>query len=1478
MIKYNPLKLSILVFLVSVSLFFIYLTMEYYFSKEITYQNFLEKGIKKISRKTEYFRREIGKSSLILHSIQQNKIFREFLKSDHSNNKEEVIDLFLTAVRSNNSIMQLRYIDINGDELVRIDRTSHNRNVKIISDEHLQNKKNRNYFKEGFQRELNIVWFSNLDLNIENKKIEVPFNPTFRAVLPTGVNSKKTGMLVINFFAEDMLEELLYLPSYKLILIDSDGYILKHYESEYDWSRYRTVPFTFEKFFPEAQEILNSQFVHSSNFISRALFLELNNKLKIILKVDDSYFELEQDIFISKGIKLLLVFIPFSAFISFIIYFVLKKLRETMEKSEERYEIAKQLTETLTSVEKAKNEKEQLLSLFNSGDVAIFKWRNEMHWTVEYVSENVDLIFGYTKNDFLNKGISYSSIVHEDDLEHVIHEVMVAMDSNKDFFTHRPYRIISKLGEEIWILDNSRIIRDSAGNVTHFLGYIVNITELVKKEYELKISKEVLQVAIEGSGDGFWDWNLKSSEVHFSKQWKKMLGFEENELEATLDEWKNRIHPEDIDEVFQDLNNYINGKNNKYSNTHRLRKKDGDYIWVLDRAVIVERDEKGQPVRIIGTHTDMTEQKQLLIKVEENEKRLKTLLEISPIAVRVATQNGENVIFANSAYIKMINSEHNNIVGKNPKDYYVNPFDYNNIRERLNAGGTILNKLVHLNIPESKTEWALASYTQIEFNGEMAILGWFFDVTEMKKLERNLIEARRQAEQANQSKSEFLANMSHEIRTPLNGVIGLTDLTLQTDLTNVQRDYLIKAKQSSRALLNVLNDILDYSKVEAGKLDLEEEIFSLDEVFENLTALFGYKAEEKGLTLYYKVDHEVPRLIIGDSLRLSQVLNNLVGNAIKFTDSGEICIEVNQLNRNNLNEITTLQFQVKDTGIGLSYEQQNKLFKAFSQADTSHSRKYGGTGLGLAISKQIVNLFNGYINVESSKGEGSNFKFTAQFKVSEDRFKPFENSELKGKKVLIVDDQETSLNIISHQIKSLQMDITTSKDGKDAIEKITTASNEKNSFDYLLLDWIMPEYDGIYVVKELAKLHNNRIISDIPLTVMITAHSKNQLLNEFENDNFPLHAVLTKPITSSSLYESLTKENISYQKERDEILENEKGTFLEEKHILLVEDNAINQLIASENIIKLGLKVTVAKDGLEAVKKIENEKYDLILMDIQMPVMDGFEATKIIREKFSKNELPIIAMSAAVMNEDIQNSKKAGMNDHLGKPFKRSDLKNLIEKWLFLKNDIQEITNEEKEEFTEMNNKENLKIIDFQKGLELLDGDKEMFYDFLFGFKDYYSDANVKLENLIKENETKELKRYLHTLKGISGQICATSLQQEIIELEEQAIQGESLNLEKFNIYFKDVLKEIDYLSPEITEEVSKSKFNLEKLNEVIELIEEKLSHSDILDNEEIEELKNVAGKHLESENFKDFISYVEQFDYVGAEQSLKLFKEELID
>jgi len=701
-----------------------------------------------------------------------------------------------------------------------------------------------------------------------------------------------------------------------------------------------------------------------------------------------------------------------------------------------------------------------------------------------------------------------------------------------------------------------------------------------------------------------------------------------------------------------------------------------------------------------------------------------------------------------------------------------------------------------------------------------------YEIQSRKKMTAQLHVAKEHAEKASRTKSDFLANMSHEIRTPLNAIVGMAYILFKTPLNKRQLDLLSKLDSASHLLLNLINDLLDFSKIEAGKLELESTVFKMDEVLNNLSELIMTKASEKELDILYHTSRDIPQHLIGDPLRLGQVLLNLVNNALKFTEKGHILLAVDvaeaeqchsALSDNHDNSSSKaknsicLKFSVTDTGIGIKQEDIDKLFNSFTQADNSTTRKFGGTGLGLSISKQLIELMGGDIKVESNYGQGSKFSFSAYFSTEpETEIQTYTLPEkIQHTHVLVVDDNPIAQNIFQQMLDCFGFKITLASSAQQGIELLKQYA-EKDPVQLILMDWKMPGMDGI----EATQIIKTQLdLSIKPNIILVSAHSNIDTPQQHQKlwDDY-----LVKPVSQSILYDSIVtifsdSQNNHLSLAGKSAIDNSTIaplTDLSDKKILLTEDNITNQEVACALMEEFNLQVSIANNGKEAVEAIQSTDFDLIFMDLQMPEMDGFEATAIIRSDKKYQHIPIIAMTAHAMQGDRQKCLDAKMDDYLTKPIDVDKFFAMLAKWLKGKEPVQ-VANIESITSTEI---VELKSINMEKALIRVRGKQDLLFRLLINFKNQKSDMADNIASAIAKNNLGLAKELVHNLKGEAGTLEAGRLFLACKNLELQLSENTLLNIETGEL--PKYLLEVSEALSEVLEDISDLEHQLGKTTE----------------------------------------------------------------
>jgi PAS domain S-box-containing protein len=694
----------------------------------------------------------------------------------------------------------------------------------------------------------------------------------------------------------------------------------------------------------------------------------------------------------------------------------------------------------------------------------------------------------------------------------------------------------------------------------------------------------------------------------------------------------------------------------------QVARGDGTTFWAMvsARGVQITNVERAA----IWIIEDISKRKQLEQETRESEERLRQILENSPAGVSINNEAGVSV-FSNRRVVELLGIPPQEVATRSTKESWLHPTDREAFLEQVHRDGMVTDYKAYFVRTDGTPLTVLLSSTFMDFADGRNLVTWIYDISDRQKAEDAMREARELAEDSAKAKSDFLANMSHEIRTPMNAIIGMAHLALKTDMTPRQRDYVKKIQNSGQHLLGIINDILDFSKIEAGKLSVEHVDFELDKLLDNVANLVSEKTAAKGLELVFDIAPDVPRTLIGDSLRMGQVLINYANNSVKFTEKGEIDIIMRVKERSEKELL--LYCAVKDTGIGLTPEQQSKLFQSFSQADASTTRKYGGTGLGLSISKKLADLMGGEVGVDSVHGEGSTFWFTARLGIGTAKARNLiPDPDLRGRRVLVVDDNESARLVLNDLLTSMTFQVAEADSGKTAIEAVRDKAGTPDAFEIVFLDWQMPGMDGIEAARQIQSLG----LSNPPHLVMVTAYGREEVLKEAGDAG--IEHVLIKPVNASLLFDTAMRvlgAEVADRRSAGDApsLLLEDMAMLKGARILLVEDNDLNQEVAGEILTDAGFYVEIADNGQIAVDKVVKNTgapWDIVLMDMQMPVMDGVTATIEIRKDARFNALPIVAMTANAMQQDKDRCIAAGMVDFVTKPIQPDELWAALGRWI----------------------------------------------------------------------------------------------------------------------------------------------------------------------------------------------------------------------
>ncbi len=888
-----------------------------------------------------------------------------------------------------------------------------------------------------------------------------------------------------------------------------------------------------------------------------------------------------------------------------------------------------------------------------------FRCRSGQYWTMEYVSDGCLELTGCWPTELQqNNRISYAQLVHPDDRDSVCKEVQSAIEDKRTY--QIVYRIRTISGDEKWVREQGRGSFDSDGQLQSIEGFISDTTDSKLAEEAIMTSEANYRAIFDAVNEAILIHDLKTGEIiDTNSKACEMFGYEPGELCGRLvEEITARDGTGSNDDTELKMRKAMGGEPQVFE--WRGRHKSGEAFWCevnLKRAVIGGKD------RLLAVVRNITERKRAeealnrynreLAEREESLRKANTLQQklLSTAATAIFTvDRDQRITSINESFTAITGYREEDVLGKHCMILEGDPCRSMCGLLDPNRTAKIVKKQCTLMTKDGRRLTVLKSADLVRDDDGNVTGGIesFVDVTE-------LVQAREAAESASKAKSIFLANMSHEIRTPMNGIIGMTDLALDTALSDDQREYLGMVKASADSLLGILNDILDFSKIEAGKLDLVPIDFNLrDSVCDTVSSL-GLRAEAKNLELICRVLPDVPDGVIGDPGRLRQIIVNLVGNAIKFTEQGEIAVEVG-LESQTRDEVR-LHFSVRDTGIGIAKEKQSIIFDAFTQVDGSSTRKYDGTGLGLAISAQLVEMMGGKIWVESEPGRGSTFHFTVCLGLQKQQATTAvaaSPDQLRGLSVLVVDDNQTNRLLLEENLQKWGMKPKLAESGSRGLRVLQEAKEAGCPIPLILVDANMPEMDGFEFIEQMKR----NSLNDGTVIMLSSAGRRG---DASRCEELGISGYLIKPLKPSDLLQAIALSLGMADKAKEGSRLVTRHTLREGRRslrILLAEDNPVNQKLAVRMLEKLGHTIVVANNGREAVDFLSREKFDLVLMDVQMPEMGGFEATAAIREKekLSGTHIPIVAMTAHAMKGDREKCLEAGMDDYVTKPVQRDAL------------------------------------------------------------------------------------------------------------------------------------------------------------------------------------------------------------------------------
>ncbi len=1021
--------------------------------------------------------------------------------------------------------------------------------------------------------------------------------------------------------------------------------------------------------------------------------------------------------------------------------------------AERTKELEQEVAERRKAEESLRESEEQFRTVSETAPVGIF--RTAFDGGAWYINHTLLDLLGLDAESAA--GLGWMRAVHPDDAEMLGRVRREAMESGREYFAE--FRVLRMDGAIRLAELHAKPLHNESGKILGYVGVVQDVTERNQAEAKLREQSTYLTTLLDACPIGVVATNTSGQIELANPAFQELFGYSMNDMRGkNLDDL---ITPEELLSDAGDLTRQVMAGNILHKTVVRKHRSGFPVdVEVYGVPFVVDGVLRGQFV----LYQDISERLMAQKALRESEEMFRTLSAVAPVGIVLLDEEGK-FTYINEHYLRMTGLREEEAL-RNEWERIVHPDDLHDLKRARNQA--IANRADSYGMsyrylrPDGTIVWVdtvSRAFRQKE-GGKRGYVVAIQDVTERHQAEERLRNAKEAAETANKAKSEFLANMSHEIRTPMNGILGMTELALDTELEPEQREYLSMVRSSAEALLGIINDILDFSKIEAGKMELEETTFSLEDCIEEALGPLGVRAMKKGLDLTWSTEGKIPEALRGDSTRLRQILINLVGNAIKFTKEGEVAVWASRVPSND-NRVK-IRFVVSDTGIGIPPEKHSQIFEAFSQADTSTTREFGGTGLGLSISARLVRLMGGEMGLDSTPAKGSKFHFTVAFDEAKADTRVLRQfAELKDKPVLVVDDNEVNRHLLQKLLGLWGMKPYLADGAVAGIAEYERSAKAGKPYPLVLLDVNMPVMDGYQVAAKLRELAPAEKTAIVILSSSFISHTEPGL------EALKIGRKLNKPIRRAELHNAIAE---LMDKPADKTLEQPKEATQAQRslRLLLVEDNLVNQKLATRLLEKLGHEVKLAVNGKEAVEVCSAEKFDLILMDIQMPVMGGMEATAKIREHEQQtgNRTPILAMTAHAMKGDQEKCLEGGMDGYISKPI-RVDL---------LRSEIVRLTEERRGarnmKERQGNPEEKRQPVNLQELLARVENDWDLIRELSAIFKEDFPRYAETLRQAIELKNLAQAADAAHALKGMLSNLAASRAAEIASEIEQLARAG----------------------------------------------------------------------------------------------------------